>query len=188
TKQQHLEKLSKELGAHGVVVGENYRFGYKASGDASDLVRLCEEYGMGTYIIRFVMDKNQDPRNIDSSDLKERGQVSSTRVCHALAEGDIKYVSELLGRHHCLIVMVKDHKEIFMTSSNCRVSARKSGLLNLPPKDGLYENCSLFFGDENPVRRVFIDSVHVHLDMDAPYLYNYDKFQDFEFLGIEFGE
>ncbi|GAV72282.1 FAD_syn domain-containing protein [Cephalotus follicularis] len=187
--RQFVEKLSKELGVRGVVAGENYRFGYKASGDASDLVRLCEEYGMGTYIIRSVMDKNQDPRNIDPSDLKDRGQVSSTRVRHALAEGDMKYVSELLGRQHRLIVMVKDQEGIFMTSSNCRVSAPKSDLLNLPPKDGLYENCSLFFGDENPVKcRVFIDSAHVHLDMDAPYLYNYDKFQDFEFLGIEFGE
>ncbi|GAV72285.1 hypothetical protein CFOL_v3_15773, partial [Cephalotus follicularis] len=162
------------------------RFGYKASGDASDLVRLCEEYSMGTYIMRFVMDKNQDPRNFDSSDLKDKGQVSSIRVRHALAEGDIKYVSEHLGHQHRLIEIVKDQEGIFMTSSNCRVSAPKSGLLNLP---GLYENCSLFFGDKNPVRcRVFIDSTHIHLDMDAPYLYNYDKFQDFEFLGIEFGE
>ncbi|CAL9243837.1 unnamed protein product [Arabidopsis halleri] len=59
TPQQFVEKLSKELRVCGVVAGENYRFGYKASGDASELVRLCEEYGITAYIINSVMDKKQ---------------------------------------------------------------------------------------------------------------------------------
>ncbi|KAK7290434.1 hypothetical protein RIF29_04862 [Crotalaria pallida] len=39
-----------------LVAGENYRFGYKAAGDALELVMLCEEYGLEAYIINSVMD------------------------------------------------------------------------------------------------------------------------------------
>ncbi|KAL8100605.1 hypothetical protein AgCh_032751 [Apium graveolens] len=105
TPRQFVEKLSKELGVCGVVAGKNYRFGYRASGDASDLVKLCEEYNMEAYIINSVMDKKQDSRAIGFDNPKEQGQVSSTRVRHALGRGEIKYVSELLGRQHRLMLM-----------------------------------------------------------------------------------
>ncbi|XWS39612.1 hypothetical protein CRYUN_Cryun18bG0069700 [Craigia yunnanensis] len=108
TQCQFVEKLAKELGVCGVVAGENYRFCYKAAGDASELLRLCDEFGMGAYIINSVMDRHQDARIINRCDLKERGQVSSTCVRHVLAEGDMKYVSELLGRQHRLLLVVKD--------------------------------------------------------------------------------
>ncbi|XVF67037.1 hypothetical protein PTKIN_Ptkin10aG0088800 [Pterospermum kingtungense] len=184
--RQFVEKLAKELGVCGVVAGENYRFGYKAAGDALELVRLCDEFGMGAYIINSVMDRNQGARNIDRCDLKERGQVSSTRVRHALAEGDMKYVSELLGRKHCLLLVVKDYERLTSTSSKHRVSASKSSLLNLPPKDGYYENCSLVFGERHSVTcRVSIDTTHIHLEADQVDLCDYVYSQ---VLGIEFGE
>ncbi|CAK7337846.1 unnamed protein product [Dovyalis caffra] len=189
TPQQFVEKLFKELGVSGVVAGENYRFGYKAAGDASELVRLCEKYGMGAYIISSVMDKNQDHRSMNTSDLKDKGQVSSTRVRHALAIGDMEYVSELLGRHHRLILMLKDQNELTKTSSGWKVSAPKSYLLNLPPKDGFYENCSLFFGNKDPVTcRVFIDTMHVHLETNDTDPFDYDTAQELHLMGIEFGD
>ncbi|XP_044494707.1 FAD synthetase 1, chloroplastic isoform X2 [Mangifera indica] len=190
TPQQFVEKLSKDFGVNGVVAGENYRFGYKAAGDASELVRLCGEYGMDAYIINSVMDKNQDSRVIDSKDLKERGQVSSTRVRHALAIGDVKYVSELLGRRHRVILMVNDWEELLTSNSNKhRVSVLKSCSLNLLPKEGFYENCILLYGDLNAVRcRIFIDSTYIHLEMDEVGLSGFDNSQGLQLLGIEFGE
>ncbi|KAK4413602.1 FAD synthetase 2, chloroplastic [Sesamum alatum] len=166
TPQQFVEKLSEELGVRGVVAGQNYRFGYKAAGDVSDLMRLCKEYGMKACIINSVMDKNQDSVTTASGNLKEQGQVSSTRVRYALANGDMKYVSELLGRHHRLILMVKDKEEKFFRDRK-RLSASRSCLLNLPPKEGLYRNCSLMIGDENVVPcRVIIDTTDIHLEWD----------------------
>ncbi|KAJ9190613.1 hypothetical protein P3X46_001796 [Hevea brasiliensis] len=186
--RQFVEKLSKELRVCGVVAGENYRFGYKAAGDASELLRLCEEYGMRAYIINSVMDKNKDPGNTDSNDLKDRGQVSSTRVRHALALGDMKYVSELLGRRHRLMLMLKEQRGFMNTSGRWKASIPKSCLLNLPPKDGFYKNCFLLFGDENPVKcSVFIDSTYIHLETDEVGLSNYNGSQDFQLLGVEFG-
>ncbi|KAL3824290.1 hypothetical protein ACJIZ3_020319 [Penstemon smallii] len=184
TPQQFVEKLSKELGVRGVVAGQNYRFGYKASGDSSDLLRLCTEYGMRAFIIKSVMDMNRDSRDIGSNNSNEQGQVSSTRVRHALANGDMKYVSELLGRPHRLILEVKKNEMVFRDRK--RLSAAKSCLLNLPPREGLYQNCFLFIGDEyvGPCR-VVIDMRDIHLEFDnlAPRIT-----ESIELLGVDFGE
>lgn len=144
---------------------------------------------MGAYIINSVMDRQQEARNTDRCDLKERGQVSSTRVRHALAEGDMKYVSDLLGRRHRLLLVVKDWERLTSTSSKHRMSAPKSYLLNLPPKGGFYENCSLLLGERDPVTcRVSIDTTHIHLEVDQVDLYDYVYSQNSQVLGIEFGE
>ncbi|XP_057733525.1 FAD synthetase 1, chloroplastic-like isoform X1 [Arachis stenosperma] len=185
--QQFVEKLSKELRVRGVVAGENYRFGYKAAGDALELIKLCEEYGMEAYIIKSVMDKNS--ANVtSSSNPKERGQVSSTRVREALAVGDMAYVSELLGRQHRLILKATD-QERFAVEQH-KVSAPKSCLLNLAPKEGLYEKCSLLLGQENVVQcRVVIDKkfVHVETDYDGG-LSDIFGAPNSQFLPIEFGD
>ncbi|KAI9087381.1 hypothetical protein K1719_030701 [Acacia pycnantha] len=183
--REFVEKLSNELRVRGVVAGENYRFGYKAAGDASELVKLCEEYGMEAYIIKSVMDKNQYPATLSTSNPKERGQVSSTRVRQALAVGDMRYVSELLGRQHRLVLMATDSKGFIV--SNYKVSASKSCLMNLAPKEGLYEKCYLFLDQENVVEcRVVIDTKYVHVEIADLGLSDNFCTQHFHFLQIEF--
>lgn len=183
TPRQFVEKLSKALGVGGVVAGENYRFGYKAAGDAAELVRLCDEYGLQAYIINPVMDKNQNFGNPCPPDKKEKGQVSSTRVRYALNKGDMQYVSELLGRQHRLILSA-ENKEEFVGTKN-RFSAPKSCLLNLPPKEGLYENCSLIIREDDQVPcRVLIDSNRIHLESDDKDRPIHDICQGLQHLGI----
>lgn len=185
--EQFVEKLSKELGVRGVVAGENYRFGYKAAGDALELARLCQERGMGAYIIKSVMDKNQEFSHMDDSDLNEKGQVSSTRVRHALAAGDVNYVSELLGRRHRLVIETKGQEGF--GSQKHSISAPKSCLLNLAPKDGTYDNCFVVIGQENLVPcSVVIDSTAIHVRMDETGLCNDFGTRDFQLLRIEFGD
>ncbi|XP_021811319.1 FAD synthetase 2, chloroplastic-like [Prunus avium] len=189
TPRQFVEKLLKELGVRGVVAGENYRLGYKAAGDATELVRLCEEYGIGAYIINSVMDKNDYSININSSDVKDRGQVSSTRVRRALAVGDMKYVSQLLGRQHRLILMGKE-QEGFRCGKN-KLSVPKSCLLNLGPKEGLYEKCYVFVGEDDELVScsVVIDREFVHIEMDeVGASCNVVGTQDLSRLRIEFGD
>ncbi|EXB96386.1 Riboflavin biosynthesis protein ribF [Morus notabilis] len=178
-------KLSKDLGVRGVVAGENYRFGYKAAGDATELVRLCKEYGIGAYIINSVMDRNKLSMDIYSSNSKDRGQVSSTRVRRALAVGDMKYVSELLGRCHRLILKAKN-EEVF-TWDNHKLSAPKSCLLNLAPKEGLYEKCYIFVGEELIQCRVVIDTGYIHIELDDVSASSNFGTQDLKLLRIEFG-
>ncbi|CAA7023448.1 unnamed protein product [Microthlaspi erraticum] len=188
--QQFVEKLSRELRVSGVVAGENYRFGYKASGDSSELVRLCEEYGLSAYIIHSVMDKNQvcgTGEIQEDSKSKERGQVSSTRVRHALAAGDVSYVRELLGRPHRLISRVRVQD---ITSKGRRISLETSSLLNLPPGNGVYKACSLIVGDDedHPVScKVVVDSLNLHIETEEVRFRNSDGSQEFLLLGVEFG-
>ncbi|XP_030547377.1 FAD synthetase 2, chloroplastic-like isoform X2 [Rhodamnia argentea] len=185
--EQFVEKLSKELGVRGVVAGENYRFGYKAAGDALELSRLCRECGMGAYIIKSIMDKNQEFFHIDASDLNERGQVSSTRVRHALAAGDMNYVSELLGRRHRLVIKTKG-REVVSCPKHC-FSAPKSCLLNLAPKDGVYNNCYIVNSQENLVPcGVVIDTRAIHVQMDESGVCDDFGIRDFQLLHIEFGD
>ncbi|RZC73564.1 hypothetical protein C5167_049037 [Papaver somniferum] len=184
--RQFVEKLSKELGVRGVVAGENYRFGYKAAGDVTELVRLCEEYGIEANIVSSVMDTTQSPGITIPTNTKERGQVSSTRVRHALAGGDMKYVSELLGRKHRLKFILPEQGATIIKGKN-RISAPKSCLLNLQPKDGSYGNCFLLADDNNmlPCRTV-IDSTHIHIESDGNVSWNEVLSQDCRVISIEF--
>ncbi|PIA58994.1 hypothetical protein AQUCO_00400092v1 [Aquilegia coerulea] len=177
---QFVEMLANELGVRGVVAGENYRFGYKAAGDASELVKLCEEYGMEAYIVGSVMDKNQSPK-VKSLDSKDRGQVSSTRVRCALANGDIRYVTELLGRSHRLVMVLSELEGVILKGNT--ISVPKSCFLNLPPKEGLYENCTCLIGETLKVPcSAMIDTTHLHVESTQQI-----PFQDCRFISIEFG-
>ncbi|KAF8118688.1 hypothetical protein N665_0002s0004 [Sinapis alba] len=187
TPREFVEKLSKELRVCGVVAGENYRFGYKASGDASELVRLCEEYGIGAYIISSVMDKKQDKEKRDSGDSKDRGQVSSTRVRQALAAGDMSYVSELLGRAHRLILQISPGD---IQSERRVLSVPRSSVLNLPPGNGTYKACLILVGDDEPSVpcSVVVDTSYIHVETEElQQLCNSDWSQEFRLLSVEFG-
>ncbi|CAN1174832.1 FAD synthetase 2, chloroplastic [Linum perenne] len=183
TPRQFVEKLCKELEVTGVVAGENYRFGYKAAGDTRELTQLCKEFGIQACIINSVMDKHQDPSKLDLNDFKDKGQVSSTRVRHALAAGDMEYVTELVGRRHRLMLTLNGFAR---DSSRRKISAPRSSLLNLPPKDGFYENCSVFVGEVGTGCRVLIDSSGIHIEVEEDAV-GFSSSDDSKHLGIEFG-
>ncbi|KAI9095300.1 hypothetical protein K1719_026334 [Acacia pycnantha] len=141
---------------------------------------------METYIMKSVMDKNQYPATFSTGNPKERGQVSSSRVRQALTVGDMRYVSELLGRRHLLVLIAPDLEGFSV--SDYKVSASKSCLVNLAPKEGLYEKCYLFIDQENVVQcRVVIDAkfVNVEIAHDLGLSDNFST-QHFQFLKIEF--
>ncbi|KAL1201160.1 FAD synthetase 1 [Cardamine amara subsp. amara] len=112
---------------------------------------------------------------------KERGQVSSTQVRHALAAGDVKYVTELLGRPHRVISRV-------ITSKGGRISLQTSSLLNLPPGNGVYKACSLIIGDEHPIScKVVVETWNLIIETEEVEQVRFCKSQEFLLLGIEFG-
>lgn len=77
--------LVGEIGAVAVVVGENFRFGYRASGDVGDLRRLMRGFGGDAYAV--------EVRGAE-------GEISSTRIRALLAEGDVREAARLLGRFY----------------------------------------------------------------------------------------
>ena len=75
--------LVGELGAKAVVVGENFRFGYKAAGDFAELKRLMRRFGGDAFAVEV---------------RGAAGEISSTRIRAVLLEGDVSEAAKLLGR------------------------------------------------------------------------------------------
>ena len=75
--------LEKGLGVRHVVIGYDFRFGHKASGDVADLVKLGEGHGFGVTRI--------DPVHWHAE------VCSSSRIRTMLAHGDVANAAELLG-------------------------------------------------------------------------------------------
>jgi riboflavin kinase / FMN adenylyltransferase len=87
------EVLVGELGAGLVVVGENFRFGYKASGDVKDLDRHMrdaggEAYAVPTYVLGEAAGSGQ--------------AINSTRIRMLLHDGEAREAARLLGRPYSL--------------------------------------------------------------------------------------
>jgi riboflavin kinase/FMN adenylyltransferase len=87
------EVLVGELGAGVVVVGENFRFGYKASGDVKDLDRHMrdaggEAYAVPTYVLGEVAGSGE--------------AINSTRIRMLLHDGEAREAARLLGRPYSL--------------------------------------------------------------------------------------
>jgi len=153
-------------------IGANYRFGYKAAGDASDLVRLCQECGLQAAIVNPVMDDavqiDGAPVLVDDSSSREKGQVSTTRVRKALANGDMMRVAELLGRSHRLVLQPDNHE-----LHDNRITIPLPNALNQPPRIGSYE-CSFILENVDSrslvVGHARIEENHISLVLQEPHL------------------
>jgi FAD synthase len=84
---QHLTFRLRCAQVAGVVVGEGYRFGYKAAGDTAVLKELGSVYGVNVEVVPLL---GSGPE----------GQVSSSRVRDQLAGGEMDAVADLLGRRY----------------------------------------------------------------------------------------
>lgn len=82
--------LAACLNARVVVVGEDFHFGYKRSGDVTSLTRLGKELGFDVEGIDLV--------DVDGNANGEAERVSSTRIRQALAAGDLPEANVMLGR------------------------------------------------------------------------------------------
>ena len=88
TARQFTALLKQHLRMQGLVIGPDFALGQGREGNAATLVALGKEIGFTVEVV--------------STIVVGGGVVSSTAVRGALAEGDMKRVSELLGRHFSL--------------------------------------------------------------------------------------
>jgi riboflavin kinase / FMN adenylyltransferase len=91
--------LVGELGAGVVVVGENFRFGYKAAGDVGDLERHMREAGGEAYAVpTYVVGEAAGPGEA----------INSTGIRALLHDGEAREAARLLGRPYSLRGVVVD--------------------------------------------------------------------------------
>lgn len=81
--------LVEKIGAQGVFVGYNYRFGKGKSGDADSLKRICAQFGIEVKVVEAL--------TVDDT------IVSSSKIRELIREGEVKKASALLGRDYPVI-------------------------------------------------------------------------------------
>lgn len=87
------EVLVGELGAGVVVVGENFRFGYKALGGVEDLDRHMRDAGGEAYAV---------PTYVLGEAAGSGEAINSTRIRMLLHDGEAREAARLLGRPYSL--------------------------------------------------------------------------------------
>ena len=80
--------LVKHLGVKNVIVGEDFRFGYKRSGDLKKLKDLGKRYGFNAFSVE--LENNSD------------GIISSTLIRTALEQGKVREAKDMLGYWHSI--------------------------------------------------------------------------------------
>ena len=130
--EQFLEQtLIGELGVRGVVVGKNFRFGHKRSGDTALMRTVFEKRG-----VAFVP--------VENTAGEDGERISSTRIRQLIAEGDLQSADALLGhgyeiRGRVVLGAGRGHDLRFPTA-NLELPAK------LLPKDGVYSAVARYDG------------------------------------------
>ena len=81
-----IEWIATSFNMKYVVVGDDFRFGYKRAGDYHTLQTYEKEFGYKTIVIDKLKDSNRD--------------ISSTYVREKIADGNIRKANELLGYNY----------------------------------------------------------------------------------------
>lgn len=117
------EVVGSALGARGVVVGRDFRFGRGAEGDAALLDRVAGLLGWKLCLVDAI---------------KEGGErVSSTRVRRCLEEGEVEEARRLLGRAFTLEGVVVEGEKLGRKLGYPTANVALPAGLALP-KDGVY--------------------------------------------------
>ena len=101
------------IGAAAVVVGENFRYGYRAAGDFERLWRQMRDLGGDAYAVSILaVDKG----------------VSSTRIRKLIAEGEVREAARLIGRPYMVrgevVVGDKRGRQIGFPTANISQDSR----------------------------------------------------------------
>ena len=116
--------LIDKLNIKSVFVGFDYRFGYKASGDANTLRELGKKYKFKVTVIDPVYD--------------EKKVLSSTEIRTHIKEGNIRLANEMLGRNYKIKGKVVHGNKIGRTLGFPTANIELSSNYQIP-KTGVYK-------------------------------------------------
>ncbi|MGH4119925.1 bifunctional riboflavin kinase/FAD synthetase [Clostridium sp.] len=101
TPEQFIKNMVNFYNAKGIVVGFNYRFGYKNLGDVEMLKTYSNILGYELCVCEAISINDEI--------------VSSSKIRHLIAEGNITRANKLLGRAHAIIGDVIKGKQLGRT-------------------------------------------------------------------------
>jgi riboflavin kinase / FMN adenylyltransferase len=127
--------LVGRLQGAAVVVGHNFRFGHRASGDVTTLRELCSAHGVDVVVCDLLVDGDQP--------------VSSSRIRRLLVGGNMGLANQLLGFSYDVQASVEHGarrgRELGMPTANLAVPATR-----LVPADGVYGGVATLAGERWP--------------------------------------
>lgn len=158
--------LVERFGIKLAVIGHDYKFGYRSTGDVDLLIKLGEKYGFEVQVIKPVLFDDKI--------------VSSTEIRKYLIHGDIMNASNMLGRNYSIQGLVvhgrKFGRKIGFPTAN--VFPEKYLVI---PKNGVYLSKTLVNGSvyksitnigKNPTFKLDKLSVETHILNFDNYIYN----------------
>ncbi|MBW9156416.1 bifunctional riboflavin kinase/FAD synthetase [Clostridium sp. FP2] len=123
TPEQFIKDMVNFYNTKGIVVGFNYRFGYKNLGDVEMLQKYSSILGYKLYVCEAISNNNE--------------VVSSSNIRHLIAEGNIIKANELLGRPHSITGEVIKGKQLGRTIGFPTVNLNYNKQYIIP-KGGVY--------------------------------------------------
>ena len=121
--QDFFRYLTQELGAAGLVCGQDFRFGYQGMGNAALLQQACAEGGI--------------PCTVVPEQIKDGIRISSTYIRQLIAAGEMEKAVEYLGHPHILSGTVVSGRKLGRTMGIPTANIRIPEDVILPPK-GVY--------------------------------------------------
>ena len=121
--EDFIKNMVKCYNAKGIVIGFNYRFGYKNLGDVEMLQKYSTILGYKLYVCEAIS-TNQEV-------------ISSSKIRHLIDEGNIIKANELLGRPHTITGKVVKGKQFGRTIGFPTVNLNYNKEFILP-KGGVY--------------------------------------------------
>ncbi|MGG7077487.1 bifunctional riboflavin kinase/FAD synthetase [Clostridium sardiniense] len=118
-----IKRLCNDYNIKGIVVGFNYRFGYKNLGDTNLLRELSTKYNYRLEVIAPL--------------LHDEDVVSSTRIRNALKDGEISEANKMLTRAYSLSGIVEHGRQIGRTIGFPTANL-KFGEEKIIPNTGVY--------------------------------------------------
>ena len=127
-------ELVGRLSARIVAVGDNFRFGHRASGDVTTLAELGERYGFE--VVTIPVGSGASAR-------------SSSRVRECLARGDVRGAQDILGRRYAVTgsVVHGEHRGRELGYPTANVEVETGTCL---PGDGVYAGWLSWIGQRLP--------------------------------------
>ncbi len=127
--------LVDRLDAKYIVVGEDFRFGYKRGGDVNLLKHLEDKYGYKTLVCQKKKWNNQ--------------VVSSSRIRSKLSEGKLRDVNSMLGQPYSIHGEIKHGRKIGRTLGMPTININPSADKFLPAS-GVYVSKTIIEGKSYP--------------------------------------
>lgn len=101
TPEQFIKTLCDDYKVKGIIVGFNFKFGYKNEGDVELLKKLEKKYGYKLWVIEPFKYKEE--------------VISSTRIRKSILEGEVQEVKKMLSRPYSIRGKVNHGKKLGRT-------------------------------------------------------------------------